>query len=234
MKNKKFYFLFILAAIFLFPSCEEEKVDDINNVYSDTETEHQYVDLGLPSGTLWATTNVGATEPHEYGCYYAWGETEVKNIFEWTNYKHIKAGETSWRQINKYNANDGLTTLVASDDAATVNWGSKWKTPTSAQWNELRTECTWRWTTSYNLSHIAGYIVTSKTDESKYIFLPAAGYCIDTRLRYVGKFGSYWSSSLRNAERMFDASDVSFSSDVVGKHTDLRFMGYTIRPVYSK
>lgn len=224
----------IFAIVALLPSCyEEDEIDNIKNVYSDSLDEHEYVDLGLPSGTLWATTNVGAADPFGYGAYYAWGETEIKNSFEWGNYKHMRVGESTWEGINKYNVNDGLKNLSADDDAATANWGKDWKTPTAEQWIELRKECMWRWTSSYNMSHVSGYIVMNPQNNDIHIFLPAAGYCIDSRLRYAGEYGSYWSSTVRNG-KIYDAGDLCFMKNNIGKNTDLRYYGYTIRPVRAK
>ena len=99
---------------------------------------HTYVDLGLPSGTLWATTNVGADAVFERGACFAWAETESKDVFNGSTYKYMYEGK-----MTKYNLNDGLLTLLSSDDAATVNWGSGWRTPTYLEWDELMYYCTW-------------------------------------------------------------------------------------------
>ena len=132
---------------------------------------HECVDLGLPSGTLWATCNVGATTPEGYGNYYAWGEK------------------------TKYNNEGGKTVLDLEDDAAHVNWGGSWRMPTQAEWLELHGNCTWTWTTQNGIN---GYKVTSNeagfTD--KFIFLPAAGCRDGSDLYGVGSNGYYWSSSL--------------------------------------
>ena len=115
---------------------------------------HEYVDLGLPSGTLWATTNLGADAPEEYGFYYAWGETEPKDAYNWPTYKWMTEGYSDWTGINKYTFDDGqhsaiwydesgnfigdgVTELLPEDDAATVNWGSQWQMPSIAQFQEL-------------------------------------------------------------------------------------------------
>ena len=188
-----------------------------------TEKGHEWVDLGLPSGTKWATCNVGARNPQEYGNYYAWGEVTPKDVYNWSTYKY----GSDYNQLTKYNIEsrygkngfaDGKTTLDLSDDAAHFNWGGKWRMPTTAQQDELRNQCYWVWTESYNNSNVKGYIVykakgeadkgkyvhKGKTPSSSYslsdahIFLPAVGYRDDggLRIRHAGSDGCYWSSSL--------------------------------------
>ena len=103
------------------------------------ENDHEYVDLGLPSGLKWATCNVGATAPEEYGNYYAWGENTPKDNYDWDTYKLTTDGGTTF---TKYNGTDGKTTLDPEDDAAAVNWGGKWRMPTDDEWTELRENCT--------------------------------------------------------------------------------------------
>ena len=109
--------------------------NDNNGVMIESATpagEHGYVDLGLPSGLLWATCNVGADSPEEYGDYFSWAETETKTDYSWGTYGYGTEGNTS-----KYNRADGLTTLDSGDDAATVLWGADWRIPTKAEWEEL-------------------------------------------------------------------------------------------------
>ena len=149
-----------------------------------------WVDLGLPSGTKWATHNVGARSPEEYGDYFAWGETKPKSDYSWSTYKWIYAGGTEWTDINKYTFADGqtngcwynsngefigdnLTELLPEDDAATANWGSGWQMPSQAQCEELYNSnyTTIEWTT---LNDVNGWKITSKRNGNS-IFLPAAG-----------------------------------------------------------
>ena len=144
-----------------------------------SENGHQYVDLGLTSGTLWATTNVGATNPQDYGDYIAWSETEPlyatldpltwradkdTSGYSWVNFT-LSDGDSE--NFTKYNSTDGKTILDPEDDAATVNWGSGWATPTPAEACELEKECYWEWTTNYNGTGVAGYIVYKSVDKSK-------------------------------------------------------------------
>ena len=152
--------------------------------------EHEYVDLGLPSGTLWATCNVGASKPEEYGDYFAWGETTTKSTYSWSTYFDTDDNVSTFK---KYYNNGGLTELQPADDAATANWGSGWKMPSRAQIEELinGSYTMWEWTT---LNGVNGRKVTSKSNGNS-IFLPAAGCRWDDGLYNAGS-GGYWSSSL--------------------------------------
>ena len=129
---------------------KKEKARKLNN-----HNGHEYVDLGLPSGLKWATCNVGAIKPEEYGDYFAWGEIKPKQRYDDDNYTYKSNPET----------------LPLSADAANVNWGGKWRMPTKAEQDELRNYCTWEWTT---LNGEKGYKVISKKNGNS-IFLPAAG-----------------------------------------------------------
>ena len=202
-------------------------MDKENSVYkSGTQNGHDYVDLGLPSGTKWATCNVGASKPWEYGGYYAWGETEPKENYGWSAYKYS-----------------------SEDDAAHANWGGKWRMPTRAQQEELLKECYWEWTKDYNGSGVAGFIVykakaeadkgviyKDETPSSSYslgdahIFLPAAGDGFSGDLDDAGSYGYYWSSSLFSDCPDF-AWCVKFNSDYVYGRGDLRCYGQSVRAV---
>ncbi len=159
---------------------------------------HDYVDLGLPSGTLWATCNVGANIPEGYGYYFAWGETQPKTIYSWSTYKYCNGdvGEQLTKYCNdvKYGYNgftDNLITLLPEDDAATANWGSDWCTPTKEQWKELLENTRNKWTRQHGVN---GRLFTARNGNS--LFLPDAGYRWDSALDGVGSYGFYWSSSL--------------------------------------
>ena len=163
------------------------------SVWSTTEPqpasdEHEWVDLGLPSGTKWATCNVGASSPEEYGDYFAWGETTTKSTYDWSTYFDTDDdGDT----FKKYNNNGGLTELLPEDDAATKNWGSPWHMPTYEQIEELLDNCTREWTTQGGVN---GTLVTGPNGNT--IFLPAAGRRWDGGLYHAGSYGGSWSSSL--------------------------------------
>lgn len=168
-----------------------------NELSFTTDLEnHEYVDLGLPSGTLWATCNVGANTPEDYGDYFAWGETQPKDIYCWSTYQYCNGGEntlTKYCNNSTYGYNgfaDDLITLLPEDDAATANWGANWHMPTNEEWEELinNTICTWI-TTQYGVD---GRLFTASNGNS--LFLPAAGVFDGVEL--CGPGGSCWSSSL--------------------------------------
>ena len=194
-----------------------------------TPVEHEYVDLGLPSGTLWATTNVGATNPEEYGDYFAWGETEPKDVYDWSTYKWCNGSETTLTKYctdSYYGTVDNKTELEPEDDAATVNWGSLWRMPSQEQIKELVDNCTWSWTTRNGMN---GRLVTGPNGNT--LFLPAAGFRSGNSLSQAGSRGTYWSLSL------FEMDDdaplyLHFNSDEYGLYYgSMRITGLTVRPV---
>ena len=190
--------------------------------------DHEYVDLGLPSGTLWATCNVGATAPEEYGDYFAWGETEPKEVYNWTTYKWCNGSSstlTKYCTKSSYGTVDNKTELDPEDDAANVNWGENWRMPTLDQQTELQTKCTWTWTTQNGVS---GRLVTGPNGNT--LFLPAAGYRIDSSLYNAGSWGNYWSRTLYNNSPN-GAGSVYFHSDNVYCYYNNRSYGFTVRPV---
>ncbi len=189
---------------------------------------HEYVDLGL--SVKWATCNVGATTPEEYGDYFAWGEVEPKEYYDWSTYKY----GTDYNQLTKYctkssygkdGFTDNKTVLDPEDDAATANWGGAWRMPTKAEQDELRNNCTWTWTTQNGVN---GYKVTGPNGNS--IFLPAAGYVYEGTFLIAGSLGDYWSSSLNTGTPDY-AYYVDFGSVYVGWDRDDRYNGLSVRPV---
>ena len=198
-------------------------------VVSGSENGYDYVDLGLPSGLKWATCNVGATAPEGYGDYFAWGETNPKDNYNWSTYKYCKGSYdtmTKYCTQSSYGTVDNKTTLELSDDAARANWGGKWRMPTKAEQDELRNNCTWTWTTQ---SGVNGYKVTSKTNGNS-IFLPAAGSRYGTSVGDVGSFGYYWSSSLYESSPG-SAYYLYFNSGSVDWYYYYRYDGHTVRAV---
>ena len=189
------------------------------------------IDLGLPSGTKWASCNVGATKPEEYGDYFAWGETQSKDVYNWSTYQYCNGLYNTMTKYcihsnDGYNGfTDGLTELLPEDDAATANWGGSWKMPTFDQIKELLDNCSSEWT---QLNGVNGRKFTGSNGNS--IFLPAAGYRWSD-LRDEGSDGEYWSRSLHtshsyNAYRLnFDSGHADWDSYV------RRFGGLTVRPV---
>ncbi|MBR5984082.1 MAG: hypothetical protein IK025_10250, partial [Bacteroidales bacterium] len=170
---------------------------------------HEWVDLGLPSGTRWATCNVGSDTPEGYGNYYAWGETTTKSSY----------------MDNNYTYTGNPTTLPSNRDAATANWGSGWRMPTKAEMEELNTNCTMTWTTQNGVN---GSLFTGPNGNS--IFLPAAGHYRGSSLYYAGSSGLYWSSS-RYSDDASRAWPLWISSSACGMSDLLRFYGQSVRAV---
>ena len=199
---------------------------------------HDYVDLGLPSGTLWATCNVGADKPEDYGGYYAWGETEEKDYYDWVTYKYCRGDYdelTKYCNYSSYGYNgftDNRTVLEPEDDVAHVKWGGDWRMPTYAEWSELcsSSNCTWTWTTR---NGVKGYKVTSKKEgfEGESIFLPAAGCRIYGSLGSVGSLGYYWSSSLYESDPGVAWSVGFYSGYYDRDYGGNRYYGRSVRPI---
>lgn len=195
----------------------------LNGYWSD-----DYVDLGLPSGTLWATRNIGANSPEDYGDYFAWGETSPKNNYDWSTYEWCNGSMYSLTKYNtttNYGIVDNKTELDLEDDAAYVNWGPSWRMPTKEQQDELRERCTWTWTTR---SGVNGCQVTGPNGNS--IFLPAAGDRWDGSLDNVGSYGLFWSRTL-DPGSSFYAYGLNFHLGYVYWDGNYRDYGLTVRAV---
>ena len=193
-----------------------------------TEPEHEYVDLGLPSGTLWATCNIGANSPEEYGDYFAWGETAPKDNYTWSTYKWCNGSETTMTKYctsSSYGTADGKTELEVADDAAAANWGPEWRMPTWNQLYELKTKCTWTWTTQ---NGVIGYLVRSFNGNS--LFLPAAGYRQTSSLYDAGSYGFYLSSTL-DSDKSYYARNLYLKLEGQYSLGGYRCLGRSIRPV---
>ena len=202
---------------------------------SDSIGGHTYVDLGLASGTLWATCNVGAERPEEYGGYFAWGETTQKDSCNWDRYALSNGGPanlTKYCTDDFFGVSDGRTTLLPEDDAATANWGPGWRMPTYKEMQELLNGCIWVWTDNYAGTGISGRMGTSITT-GQVIFLPAAGYKGAGRFSSVGDYGEYWSSSL-DSSSSDSALDISFVSGNFNAYGNSRYNGQSVRAVVAK
>ncbi|MBO7134987.1 MAG: DUF1566 domain-containing protein [Bacteroidales bacterium] len=192
---------------------------------------YDWVDLGLPSGTRWATCNVGASTPEGYGDYFAWGETTAKTSYNWSTYRYCNGSNTTLTKYcnnSSYGNNgftDNRTTLEASDDAATANWGSDWRMPTYDELNELKNNCTVTWTTQNGVN---GRLFTGPNGNS--IFLPAAGDRGDSDLYGAGSLGGCWSSSLYTGYTG-SAWNLDFNSGDYGMYSDYRCYGLAVRAV---
>ena len=186
-------------------------------------TGDEVVDLGLTSGLKWRAWNVGASKPEDYGNHYAWGETTTKTSYTWSNYSFGNSQNGSFSKYDTGLGTDNKTVLESGDDAATVNVGSGWRTPTYSEWKELREQCTWKWTTRNGVN---GMQVTGPNGKS--IFLPAAGWR-DSALRNQGSYGAYWTATLGGVQGMADAVDfISSGKDIA---VIARCDGRSIRPV---
>ena len=191
-----------------------------------------YVDLGLPSGNLWATCNLGASTPEQYGDYYAWGEVEPKQEYTYPNHKWYKKGAPS-QGFTKYNNEDGKLTLEDEDDAVIQKLGNGWRTPTLADFRELTNQklTTIKKTT---LNGVAGYQITSKKN-GKSIFIPFAGFKRDkpqTREISIDEEVAVCMTNLRRIDYMvYNAWSFAFQNDRIGRYGKLRPDGISIRPV---
>ncbi|MBE6240498.1 MAG: serine/threonine protein kinase [Bacteroidales bacterium] len=215
-KSRKWlkWLLGIISVLFLIGLCaenEEESVSEPTGYHKD----HGYVDLGLPSGLKWATCNVGASRPGDYGNYYAWGEMSTKEEYWRSNSDSYESSDSKWNNIggnSRY-------------DAATANWGGYWRMPTKEDFEELLRECTWEWTT---LNGHNGYKVIGPNGNS--IFLPAAGWRYGTDEGRVGSGGYYWSSTPDESYANY-AYGLCFGGDRHGVDWGLRDRGRSVRPV---
>lgn len=179
----------------------------------------QYVDLGLPSGALWATCNVGADAPEDYGECFAWGETESKDEFTWENYKFFEGDS-----IIKYNNYDGFTRLEEEDDAASVKWGSGWCMPTGEDWWELYNNTTQTWNVRNGVN---GRLFTAANGRE--LFLPATIYPSLQGSDMIQ--GRYWINQGGGGViiRYFCITSQVCKEDVI-----TRYEGLFVRPVYYK
>ena len=217
----------------------EINIADINAVIdiilggSAPTPNHEYVDLGLPSGTQWATCNIGASSPEQCGNYYAWGETATKDNYDINTYKwHNNSDEMM--TVTKYcihsdcgyeGFTDGKTELDPEDDAAYVNWGPQWRMPTYEQLAELKTQCTWK---SSTLNGVKGRMATGPNGNS--IFLPTAGIGEGESILSVGTHGNYWSRTLY-WDNSCKAIDLGITTGKVYGHNATRAIGFSVRAV---
>ena len=184
------------------------------------------VDLGLPSGTIWATCNIGASRPEDYGDYYAWGETQIKDIYTWESYIYAEGTTDDNPGITKYSNNyniDTLTILDSNDDVASMNWGKCWRIPTYDKFVELIDKCSALW---INQNGVFGYLFIGTNGNT--IFFPAAGYRNSDGL--VSGQGRYWSCSLYQ-ERPRSAGYFWFDSSGYKAQNYYRYLGLSVRAV---
>lgn len=222
--------LFLAIAVLLvagLSSCDRE---NNGGNHSSTPSPLGWVDLGLPSGLLWASQNLGADSPDDYGDYYAWGETSPKEAYGWETYAY----GYDWDKLTKYCGSyslgwegftDSLTSLEDSDDAAVVNLGDGARTPSYDDWQELMDNTTSKWTTR---NKVRGLLLTGPN--GNILFLPAAGGSSSSSINYTGEIGRYWSDSLYTFN---PASAWAFSFDAHDQRVNdfSRCCGFSVRAV---
>lgn len=206
--------------------------------------QHPTVDLGLPSGTLWSTCDIGSDSPCRLGDYFAWGETKGlqsgKGNFTFSNYEW---GHTS-KEIQKYNTQekngqvDGLTELEPCDDAATVLWGEGWRIPSEEQVRELLACCTWSWVIDEETGvRVCRFV--SKSNGHTLSFTTSGAY-FGTDCQCSGFFASFWLRNLREdnpryAKTLYmEVTRTGKTPGFVGIPYSSRFSGHCIRPVYQR
>ena len=238
---KKLFYLLCCMFAALLVGCETNEPTNTEKTNSSSSgggsgnaNNHAYVDLGL--SVKWATCNVGANSPEEYGDYFAWGEIKPKAKYNWETYKWCnvvngfnKSTITKYCTDTEDGTVDNKTILELLDDAANANWGGDWRMPTKEEQEELRKNCTWTWSKKNGVN---GYTVTGPNGNS--IFLPAAGIRYDSDLYYAGSYGYYygfyWSSSL-SSNYSDNACNLHFSSYGVDWYDNDRDHGLSVRPV---
>lgn len=213
--------LFILSFMLCVISASAQN-DSQNN-----GTVAEAVDLGLPSGTLWASHNIGATTPEEFGDYYSWGETEPKASYKLEEYRHFKAGQENVMAIRRAFADLGKDIAGTQYDVAYVKWGEEWQMPSLGQFQELEQNCVWEWT---SVHEVVGYKITSKTNGNS-IFLPAAGSKASQRTSNIGVYGLYWSSTVAYDGPSGGCNLLIQKGSDRRRQTSSRALGYTVRAV---
>ena len=221
------------------PHVSLTKDDSKVHYFEDPYKGHEYVEIG---GLKWATMNIGASQPSDYGLYFAWGDTqgyigeqvssgEGQKYFGWADYKHgNRTSEPGVTGMTKYNSTDRLTKLEPSDDAAVANWGGSWRMPTTDEFKTLGAAVNTEWT---QVNGVYGILCTDKKDNSKTLFFPAAGSCYNGIVGGVGNNGVYWSSSLgTNGSQSAYSLYLDIYDDYWGGNSD-RIQGFVVRPVAS-
>lgn len=227
ISDKKYYFVVVAS------------VDDVEyyslSSFETKSAPEGSVDLGL--SVFWAECNIGADQPHEYGDYFAWGETKPKDVYSWETYKWCRvSGDvttlTKYCTNSEYGTVDNRWKLELTDDVAHVKLGGNWRMPTIAELHELQNtdNCSWTWADNFNGTGVNGYVVRSKKTgyTDRFIFLPASGNRSWNKLYSKGESGSFWSSSLYPDNKK--AIDIYFPTYVKISNFD-RYKGLPVRPV---
>lgn len=219
---------FIVIVLFsTFLICGATCFDKPNQADSNHQSPNhvEWIDLNLPSGTLWCSCNIGATAPENHGDYFAWGEIKAKESYSWNNYLYSDDN----KRLTKYNdlvLRPETINLEPIDDVANAIWGNEVHIPTETEWYELVYNTTNFWTT---LNGVHGYLFISQNGNS--VFLPAFGQYIGNNLYFVNEFGYYWSSSLLAGH---DAVVCKFGSSAIAISSSSREHGFPVRAVRKK
>lgn len=222
-----FCIVFICAS---FVSCNDDNEENEPDapIQEDVEiTPGQAIDLGLPSGTIWAGWNVGASLPEEYGGYYAWGETEEKKHYSWDTYKYWV--DSDCNDVFDYDEITNIGTNISGTqyDVARQKWGGSWRMPTKMEFDELTSKCTWTW---QQYKGVWGQKVTGPNGNS--IFLPAAGSRYESSLECDGSDGHYLSATLHEDCFYYGALGLYFGNGGYDSNAVwARCSGYSVRPV---
>ena len=237
----RIFYLFVSLALIL-TGCKNRATEEAQNTPCQQEEEidetHDYIDLGLPSGTLWATTNIGARLPEEPGDYFAWGETKPKQEYSWNTYKYSYRDNSKFfheNQMTKYCTNekdgtvDNKTELEPTDDAAVVNWGSNWRIPSREQIKELSDKCEWKKTTLPGRKKV--FRVTGPN--GNVLILPCGGKFLGRGLiDIVGEASAlYWSRTLNT---YIDNSSAECITNGNVNLTSQRSLGLLVRAIYER
>lgn len=213
-----------------------EEAEGIQLKQETLEDIHDYIDLGLPSGTLWATMNIGASTPEQRGDYFAWGETKPKKEYSWNSYKYSLRDNSKFfheNQQTKYCTQedagtvDNKTELEPTDDAAATNWGSEWRMPSREQWKELCDKCEWKKTTFPDRKQV--FRVTGPN--GNVLILPCGGnFMGDGVLKITGEaYACYWSRTLNT---YIDNTSAESMQNAEVNQSSLRYLGLLVRAVY--
>lgn len=246
--KKKYTFIYIVFLLLAVPIHAQSTLKgDINedgavdasdiaclvHIIKNPNNCHEYVDLGIKDSEgnciCFATMNLGAKKIYDFGDFYAWGETNPKEIYarDWSNYFDSDNGEIFQKYSNKK-----LTRLEKCDDAASVKWGGDWRMPSYEEMKQLKDNCLWEWTT---INGVNGYTITATN--GNHIFLPATGFRYDSSISRKNIKGVYWTSTLHrslstHAYRLWLMKEVELiESSPIGIGGDRRFYGEVIRPV---
>lgn len=226
-------FLFPIVVLSLLLSCSKPAPKQEEQPEPEPEPtfymDHEYVDLGLPSGILWAACNVNAALPGESGDYFAWGELEPKENYDWTTYKYCdgKASKmTKYCQSTNFGEVDYKTVLEPSDDVAAVEWGGNWRMPTQLERSELVLNC------KFSLSYKDGNNVLKITGPNgNSIYVPTAGYRLQKEILYGGECCYFWTSTLYSAESCYSYC-IFAKYNFSGWDKEFRCIGMPVRPVF--